>query len=179
MKIQTDIPLLDELLQGKREQLGDDFTAYRNHCLRVFNFCVALSAANDTTKEKIAIALAFHDIGIWTHGTIDYLEPSQTLAQEYLARTNRNNWAHEMTAMIAEHHKCRKAQSDPTGLVECFRKADWVDVSLGMLKFGLPGSFVAETRAAFPNAGFHKRLVALTLKRMKTHPFSPLPMMKF
>ena len=80
--------------------------------------------------------------------------------------------------MIEQHHKLRTYKANPGWLVEPFRKADWVDVSRGRLSFGLPAAFVAETLSTFANAGFHKRLVALTKQRLKTHPFSPLPMMR-
>jgi hypothetical protein len=35
--------------------------------------------------EKIAIAGVFHDLGIWTNKTFDYIAPSVVLAREYLA----------------------------------------------------------------------------------------------
>ena len=37
----------------------------------------------------MAIAAAFHDIGIWTAGTFDYLEPSVRVAAAYLTGTGR------------------------------------------------------------------------------------------
>lgn len=80
--------------------------------------------------------------------------------------------------MIDHHHKLLPYNAHSEWLVEPFRKADWVDVSKGILKHGLPPAFVAELLGTFPNAGFHKRLVALSVERLRTHPFSPLPMMK-
>jgi hypothetical protein len=63
-------------------------------------------------------------------------------------------------------------------LVEPFRKADWVDVSRGIVTYGLARRFLAEVFSTWPNAGFHKRLVQLSLKRLRTHPLHPLPMMR-
>jgi hypothetical protein len=40
----TEIATLDELLQAHAAQLGNDYTAYRNHTYRVVNLCAALSA---------------------------------------------------------------------------------------------------------------------------------------
>lgn len=59
--------------------LGDDFTAYRNHTYRVANLCVALSRTNAEQLEKIAMATAFHDLGIWTDHTFDYLSQGSFL----------------------------------------------------------------------------------------------------
>lgn len=61
-------------------------------------------------------------------------------------------------------------------LGEIFRRADWTDVSLGLRCFGLPWTFVREVQRKFPDSGFHWRLVALTLERLRSHPLSPLPM---
>ena len=124
----------------------------------------------------MAIAAAFHDLGIWTEKTFDYLAPSESLARAYLGESGKTEWVSEITAMIHEHHKITRYKSNPTWLVEAFRKADSVDVSLGLITFGLPRSFVREVLSEFPNAGFHKRLVQLSFSRLLSHPLSPLPM---
>jgi len=170
--------LLDDLFTDYQQVLGVDYDAYRNHCLRVFNFCLALAADNPDAEDKIAIASFFHDIGIWTENTFDYLTPSQLLARRYLEQTNRASWCDEIEAMIGEHHKLTKYQLNPSWLVEPFRKADWIDVTGGLLRFKLPDDFVTDVIYGFPNAGFRKKLVELSLNRLKTHPFSPLPMIK-
>lgn len=64
-------------------------------------------------------------------------------------------------------------------LVDAFRRADLVDVSLGLMRSGLPRSFVRDVRRAFPNAGFHRRLLALGAQRARSHPLSPLPMLRW
>lgn len=178
MRIIEQSPVLDSILEEWRTHLGKDFAAYRNHCHRVLNFCIAFCGESEEVMEKVSIAVAFHDLGIWVHDTYDYLGPSRQLAREYLTGIHRDGWCEEIEAMIEQHHKLSKFRSDTGGLVEPFRKADWIDVSRGKLRFGLSPAFVAEILAQFPNAGFHRRLMALTWQRLKTHPFSPLPMMK-
>jgi len=175
----TKIDLLDELLERYRAELGADFTAYRNHCARVVNFCAALSSAEAEPLRKMAIAAAFHDLGIWTDHTFDYLPPSERLAELYLKGQNQPEWIGEVTAMIGQHHKVTSWRQEPAALVEAFRKADMVDVSMGLVRYGLPRAFVRQVLAAFPNAGFHKRLVQLFGQRMRTKPWSPMPMMKW
>lgn len=171
-------PILDGILESWRVPLGSDLAAYKNHCYRVLNFCLAFCDESAETMSKVSIAVAFHDLGIWTNSTYDYLGPSKQLAREYLAQTNQDSWSEEIETMIEQHHKLRKYKAHPNWLVEPFRKADWIDVSRGKLKYGLPSAFIAETLERFPNAGFHKRLIVLTKQRLKTHPFSPLPMMR-
>lgn len=178
MKLHTHAPLLDSILENWRPVLGTDFPAYKNHCYRVLNFCLALDAQQPESLDKVSIAAAFHDLGIWTHHTFDYIAPSRQLACEFLANTKQEGWQDEIETMIEQHHKISFYKANPTWLAESFRQADWIDISKGILKFGLPVSFIKETMECFPNARFHKRLVALTWQRFKKYPFNPLPMMK-
>lgn len=179
MKLQSDLPLIDTLLKPYRQTLGDDFEAYRNHCCRVYNFCLALSGNGAEKEEKIAITAVFHDLGIWTHKSFDYLEPSRRLARSYLDRNGKSAWTNEVEAMIEEHHKITSYKSNNAWLVEAFRKADLVDISCGLVRFRLNKAFVREVLDKFPNAGFHKTLLKLTKVRFKSHPTNPLPMIKW
>ena len=159
--------------------MGGDFEGYRNHAYRVANLCAAQLKATADEIERIAIAAAFHDIGIWTDGTFDYLGPSVTQAQKYLTNSGRAAWLPEITEMIRQHHKLFPFRGEPTmQLVEPFRRADWIDVSGGLLTFGLPATIARALRSPWPNAGFHNRLLALEFNHLRTHPWNPLPMMK-
>jgi hypothetical protein len=175
----TRVPLLDELLHARADALGADLAAYRNHAYRVLNLCTALTSdTSATVAEKIAIATAFHDLGIWTARTLDYLPPSIALARSYLAGARRAEWAEEIDAMILWHHKLTPHRGAPDSLVEPFRRADLVDVTAGGVRFGLPRELVRELYAAFPDAGFHLRLLKLSCARFLRHPLHPLPMFR-
>ena len=172
----TRIPIVDAVLYEHATALRDDFSGYRNHVYRIVNLCVAIAGRSEL--EKIAVAAVFHDLGIWTNGTFDYIAPSIALAQRYLVAHARADWTAEIETMIADHHKITASASDPGSLVEAFRRADWIDVTRGLRGFGIPRSFVARLFATWPDAGFHWRLVTLTLNRFRSHPLSPLPMVK-
>jgi len=174
----TAIATLDRVLDAQAPMIGRDFTAYRNHTYRVMNLCAAQSSNTPEQLEKIAIAVAFHDLGIWTDGTFDYLVPSVALARSYLKQSGRPEWVPEISAMILEHHKITPYRDHPDWLVEPFRRAEWVDVTKGLLRFGLSRSLVREVLATWPGAGFHKLLARLELTRLRTHPLNPLPMVR-
>jgi hypothetical protein len=174
----TEIATLDALLMGHATLLGDDFTPYRNHTYRVANLCIAQASADTQQIEKIAIAAAFHDLGIWTDGTFDYLQPSVRLASAYLADADKAAWVPEITETILQHHKISRYRSNPEWLVEPFRRADWVDVTRGLVTFGLPRKLIRAVYATWPSAGFHKRLVQLELAHLRKHPLNPLPVFK-
>ena len=178
MTLLTELGALDEVLRAFADALGDDFVAYRNHAYRVANLCVALAPEGRDQVEKIAIAAALHDLGIWTDGTFDYLEASVAVANAYLIRIGRRDWVPEITAMIREHHKVSAYRANAHSLVEPFRRADWIDVSKGVLALGVPRAVVKEVLETWPSAGFHRRLVQFASRRVRTHPWSPLPMLR-
>jgi len=171
----TRIPTIDDLLNEHAIALRQDFVGYRNHVYRVVNLCVAIVGPREL--EKIAVAAVFHDLGIWTNGTFDYIAPSIALAHEHLTAHAREAWAGEIEEMIAEHHKITPT-ADPGSLVEAFRRADWIDVTRGLRAFGVPRPFIARLFATWPSAGFHWRLVTLALDRFRRHPLTPLPMVR-
>src|SRR5262245_51638221 len=176
MDLVRQISIVDKVLDDHAAELGRDFTAYRNHVYRVVNICVALSPDSASHLEKIAIAAAFHDLGIWTDHTFDYIQPSITLARAHLVATGQAAWTAEITEMILQHHKISPYRGD--ALVEGFRCADWVDVSSGLIRFGLPRERIKEVLSTWPDSGFHKRLLLLGLHRLRTHPWNPLPMIR-
>ena len=171
----TRIPTIDDVLSDHAPALGDDFVPYRNHVYRIVNLCVAI--AGHSELEKIAVAAVFHDLGIWTNHTFDYIAPSIALAHGYLVARTREDWTAEIEGMIADHHKITPT-ADPHSLVEAFRRADWIDVTYGVRRFGIRRAFVGHLFATWPSAGFHWRLVTLTLDRFRSHPLTPLPMVR-
>jgi hypothetical protein len=173
------IATLDTVLEHHAQALGTDFIAYRNHAYRVANLCLALQPAGESALEKVALAAAFHDLGIWTAGTFDYLGPSVDLACDHLRCAGHDDWQADIAGMINEHHKVRHYCGPGAEFVEPFRRADWIDVSLGLLSFGLPRALLREIFARWPNAGFHKRLVQLTLREARSHPLRPIPVLKW
>ena len=78
MNVVPESLLLDDLFAPYRQMLGADYDGYRNHCLRVFNFCCALAGKNADT-DKIAVAAFFHDIGIWSDNTLTTSVPPNCL----------------------------------------------------------------------------------------------------
>ena len=103
MNIETQIPLLEEILGDWKDIIGQEYAGYKSHVYRMVNFCLALKECSQEEREKIIIAGAFHDIGIWLDDTLDYLPPSLRPAREYLISRNLQEWSTEIEAMICEH----------------------------------------------------------------------------
>jgi hypothetical protein len=178
MAIETRLLLVDEILLKYKPTIGSDFDAYRNHVYRVINLCFSLGPFSETEREKIQIAACFHDIGIWTSGTLDYLPPSELEASGYLKAAGKSDWNAEITEMIEMHHRVSACTDSAFPLVEVFRRADIADFSLGFVAMGMSRDVLQQVKSAFPNAGFHKRLLQLGTRWLLRHPLNPLPMFR-
>lgn len=174
--------LLDSILETFRAQIGRDFPAYRNHCQRVFCFALYIlprPPSDSDVIKKIAVALAFHDLGIWSAGTVDYIDPSRRDALAYLKSRGLESWHQDVDAMIEFHHQVLRGSLSSDSLADVIRRADLVDFSLGIVKSGLPASVVRRVQASYANEGFHWRLVQLAAAWFLRHPLNPAPMIRW
>lgn len=171
-------PLIDEALDSWIEALGVDRARYFGHAYRVFNFArrIAGSARDD---DALAVAAAFHDLGIWSDRTFDYLPPSVRRARRFVLAKELEVPADLVADVIDSHHVILPVRRGAgVRVVEAFRLADRVDVSAGLLRGGLDRGFVREVVEAFPYVGFHGMLVRTALAWFVAHPRRPLPMLR-
>jgi len=176
--IRTRHARIEEILDAFGTALAADRAAYRGHVYRVFHACCALAAAGGDPDDAIALAAAFHDLGIWSDGTVDYLPPSARRLREHLAATGGAALADELERMVLLHHKLTPCRGPDDRRVEAFRRADLFDLSFGLVRFGLPRAWVRELYAAFPAGGFQLRVVQLVGRYALAHPLRPLPMVR-
>lgn len=179
MDIVTDDPLIEDILGAWQDRIGADFAGYRSHVYRMFNFCLALQPCSGEERTKFAIAACFHDIGLWSDHTVDYIPPSVAQVRRYLADNGLHDWSEEIALMVEWHHKLRPWRDDRYPLVERFRKADLVDFSLGFFRCGLPRACIREVKAALPNAGFHSFLLRGAKDWFSRHPLSAPPFLRW
>lgn len=179
IEIIDQLPLAEELFASWAPAMGADATGYRNHVYRVLNFTCALYPTRDDELQQLIVAGVFHDLGIWSDDTFDYLEPSVARAQDWLQENNHPDWAPAVAAVIRNHHKIRPYRGEYAKLAEPFRRADLTDVSLGAIRPGLTRAHVKAVRRHFPNAGFHKCLLRLAGRQLLRQPWRPMPMMRW
>ncbi|MFY0626949.1 MAG: hypothetical protein JXR07_11675 [Reichenbachiella sp.] len=173
------IPRIEGILQYYTKALGANYNAYRNHVYRVYHLTLLLikKEIDQTTQEQLAIAASFHDLGIWTHNSMDYLGPSSDLSDQYIKENAMNNEV-SVRQIIDHHHKLSPYKGENAQIVESFRKADLIDLSSGYIKFGLPASFYQNLKDEFPFLGFHRLIYGKVIKHAISHFWKPFPMMK-
>lgn len=175
----TSHPQLDAALNLWAIEIGPNFNAYRNHCYYVLNVVNALARPSEEELSQVAIAAAFHDLGIWSDKTLDYLDPSADRARRYLIDNARAEDWPAVEAMIQGHHKLTRCKGEHAHLAEAFRRADWNFVSMGSIPMGVPSALRKALVAQFPNDGFHKMLLRLGGAEFLRRPWKPLPMMRW
>jgi hypothetical protein len=161
-EIVRNLPLAEDILESHRHLArGDDagWDAYKAHVYRVINFARALCPTAPDRDDKLVIAAAFHDLAAFD--TLDYLVPSIQAQDRWLAQSGRQSWSDELALVVAEHHRLSgyAATRPHAELVEAMRRADLVDVSQGLIRFGLPRTYVKEVRAAFDARAFFTRVI--------------------
>ena len=175
--IQTEKPIVEEILGPFRTVKGIE--GYKNHVYRVINFSDSLAELSDEARQKISIAACFHDLGLFTDNTFDYIRPSIDLASDYLSNAGLDHWTDDIASMIEHHHSLRAIRGSGCDLTELFRKADLIEFSLGLFKFGVNRSRIRELRSEFPNIGFHKGLATTACRWILRHPLNPLPVVRW
>jgi hypothetical protein len=168
--------VINDILAMHKTQLGLHFDKYYNHACRVYSLAVYNCRPTEDEAMSLAVAAAFHDLGIWTVTTFDYLEPSVLLAEKYLEETGMTEQTALVTDIILNHHKLSAYRENR--LAEAFRKADLVDLSLGLIKFNIPASYIRQLKGQFPALGFHRFILKQAANHFARHPLNPLPMIK-
>jgi len=170
--------LTSEILLSYKNVLGKAHRPYANHAERVYRIAILMDKNNVVHPNKLAIACAFHDIGIWVDEAWDYLAPSEQLCENYLKENGRVGWTEEILLMINQHHKLLPYKGKPQYSVELFRKADLVDFSAGITAFSIRRHFYRNLILEFPLLGFHGHLAKSFWQHFKSKPWNPFPMVK-
>ncbi len=168
--------LIETVLREYQSEIGKDFEVYKRHVYRVYYLALSLDDSQ-VNRKKYAIAAIFHDLGIWTH-SFDYLKPSIELASTYLIKNNHHDWMEEISLMIDNHHKISVYQGKHSQIVETFRRADWVDVVMGIKTFGINKKTFQAVKKAYSPQGFHRFLIRESVKYFFKNPLNPLPMFR-
>ena len=100
--------------------------------------------------SEFMVVAAFHDLGLWSDRTVDYLPPSSARAAEWLQSRGLTDWIDEIRLIIDNHHKLRAYRDSQQPLVEVFRQADLVDFSLHVIRCGISGRVLQQLRRQFP-----------------------------
>jgi hypothetical protein len=144
-------------LEKLREVTGESGGAMERHGLRVFLIADRLATARDTDidREVLLIAGLLHDVGLYdeaSHGGAYVLDGAEFTADLLRAR----GWDEERIRLcfdaIERHHEVR-SQWERGAEVELIRRADLVDLTSGLVRFGLSGEWLHDLFKSVPRDG--------------------------
>jgi hypothetical protein len=182
--------LIESILVPWRSLLDRYYDAYRGHVYRQLNYALRLIDARggrqhadayggwDGIEQRVAVAAASHDVGVFADGSMDYLEPPVSRMRDWLKEHDHMEWFEVAALMSRMHHKLTRYRGKHEILVEAFRRADLTDLSFGTISSGVARDYIRSVVAEFPYAGFQweisKRIIAYGIR----HPSHPLPMLR-
>jgi HD domain len=144
-------------LEKLREITGESGGAMERHGLRVFLIADRLATAHDAEvdREVLLIAGLLHDVGLYdkaSHGGVYVLEGAEFTAD--LLR--EQGWDQDRIRFcfdaIERHHEVRSQWERGTE-VELIRRADLVDLTSGLVRFGLSREWLHDLFKSVPRDG--------------------------
>jgi len=157
----TSDEFLDTCLATVAGRIGADLPGYRGHVYRVFTYAMHILGGAPGWRKPVALALAFHDVGLWTENELAYLAPSEAEAERA-----RLQLAPELDGLLVRncihwHHKLTPFHGPDAEVVNAVRRADWIDATGGALRMGLSRGQIAAVTAGIPAPGFQDALMRL------------------
>ena len=171
---------IESILKNYKQIIGNDYEAYRGHCHRIYNYIVLMKRSAELTQQDnyiLEIAIPFHDLGIWTAHTMDYLQPSFEAASTFVKQNKLDVDLFVLKTIIVNHHKLTFVKDNK--LAELLRKADMLDLSFGRLKSSLTKEELDCIKASFPYKGFQLVIFKKLMKHALKNITNPFPMLKW
>jgi hypothetical protein len=150
-------------LERLRSLVGAPNGPIERHSIRVFLIAqeLAARAGLDADRELLLCAAILHDAGLYPGAATRaaYVTDGRHLAERLLADAG---WPAERVRRCADaverHHELR-SQWSRGAEVELIRRADLIEVSHGLVRYGLPRSWLRALRPRVPRAGFVREVL--------------------
>jgi predicted hydrolase (HD superfamily) len=165
-------------LAALRQVTGESGGPMERHGLRVFLIADRLAAARElkVDREVLLIAGLLHDVGLYdaaSHGGVYVREGAEFTAD--LLR--KQDWDEDRIRLsfdaIERHHELR-SQWDRGDEVELIRRADLVDLSNGLIPFGLSREWIRDLFRSVSRDGTY-RTIGYEVARVIRHRPLTLP----
>jgi HD superfamily phosphodiesterase len=165
-----------DALARLREATGETDGPMERHCLRTRHIAAELAGPRGWAidGELLTVAAILHDIGLYptvSRGGV-YTADGAALARELLPA---HGWSAERVERCADaidrHHELRNQHARGSE-VEALRLADLVELSGGLLRFGLDRRWLRSLYAAVPRNGLVGELAREVGRALRERPLT-------
>lgn len=163
-----------EALARLREATGGVAGAIERHSLRCRHIAARIAAAHGWVidGEVLTVAAILHDIGLYppaSRGGV-YTADGAALARTLLPAFGWTSERVELCARAIDLHHDVRRQLHHGPEVEALRRADLVDVSGGLLRFGVDREWLQRLYLGVPRRGLYPELVRQLGRALRERP---------
>ncbi len=172
----AETPAEREALDVVRDATGETGGAMERHNLRVFRIACELAARKEIAvdREVLLVAAFIHDLGLYdkvSRGGV-YVKDGADFATELLERQGWEPKRIRLCADAIERHHELRPQWKAGDEVELLRRADLVDISSGLVTFGLSRSWLRSLFAEISRDGAYREVGRLVGHALRERPLS-------
>jgi hypothetical protein len=161
-------------LAALREATGTTDDPMERHTVRQFLIAERMAADRglDVDRELLLCATFLHDAGLYpgvTTGDV-YVRDSRRLAERTLAPFHWDPARLARCLDAIEQHHAQRSRWDWGTEVELVRRSDLVDLSGGLVSFGVSRGWLRGLFRAIPRKGFYRLIAGGLFAAAKQHP---------
>jgi HD domain len=161
-------------LEKLREVTAESGGPMERHGLRVFLIADRIATARglEVDREVLLIAGLLHDVGLYdeaSHGGAYVLDGAEFTADLLHTRGWEEDRIRLCFDAIERHHETR-SQWDRGAEVELIRRADLVDLTDGLVRFGLTREWIRDLFKSVPRDGTYATIGREVAKQLLHHP---------
>ena len=161
-------------LEKLREVTGESGGPMERHGLRVFLIAdrIATARSLEVDREVLLIAGLLHDVGLYdeaSHGGAYVLDGAEFTADLLRQQAWDADRIRVCFDAIERHHETR-SQWDRGEEVELIRRADLVDLTSGVVRFGLTGEWLRDLFESVPRNGTYPTIGREVAKQLLHRP---------
>lgn len=101
---------------------------------------------------------ATSDVDDWVFRLLSDVNNLATVREIILQHHKIRSWIATLPSTVIDSTSRTKVDA---GLVNAVRQADWADATMGVIRFGLPGTYLEAAYLAVPPVGFHRMLAGM------------------
>jgi hypothetical protein len=164
-------PASQAALAALRAVAGSDGPMER-HCLRQFTIAERLAGDRAFDRELLLCACWLHDVGLFVHGHDPYVTEGARLAARVLEPFGWPRERLQRCMDACEQHHAPRSRIAMGLEVELVRQADLVDVTAGLVNFGLDRGWLRDLFREVPRAGLWRLIASAVLSELRHRPAS-------